>query len=114
MIDQKPKDTTFRQCSHGSPLCKPCSNKRVIEWIDVNDKLPNHNQKILVFCENENNYEFCIFFDSQKMNFVMLTTGHKIIIDIEKEPYSFYNQKTKERILNVKFWADISNLNPKI
>lgn len=41
-------DTTFTQCPHGSPKCEACNNKRVVEWINVKNRLPEFFKKVLV------------------------------------------------------------------
>lgn len=103
-------DTTYSECMHGSPKCEICRNKRVIEWINVKDELPKHEQFVLA--HTPKGLCITVFVDKFKMNETLRKNGYsEEVIDVSKKPYSFCSQEIKGNVLGgVTHWADISRL----
>ena len=77
------------------------------EWINVKDKLPKHQETVLV----SSSKGFCVvvFIDSVKMNEeLMLTTYAHECVDVSKHPYYFCSQEVKGCTLNgVTHWCNL-------
>ncbi len=78
-------------------------------WISIKDKLPNHQQIILVFAHTQrgvNGFGVATFVDSVKMNEEMKKTpyAHECV-DVNKNPYYFVSQEVRQHTFkNVSHW----------
>lgn len=83
-----------------------------IEWICIKNKLPNHNETILV--SSLSGFAVCIFLDSIKTNKELKSNGFLGNgIDVKMNPYNFCSQEIKGHVLNnVTHWCYLDK--PKI
>lgn len=76
-------------------------------WISVKEKLPEHDESILVYTKK--GHCVCVFVDTKKMNANLKLRGYKEECwdEIEK-PYSFCSQEIRGFILNgVTHWMPL-------
>lgn len=97
-------------------ICQDCyaNTKRLWSgtesvWIDVRDKLPDHQQIILVFAKTQrgvDGYGVATFVDSIKMNEELRKTPYaNECVDILKNPYFFCSQEIRQHTFNnVSHW----------
>lgn len=83
-----------------------------MNWINVKDKLPNHQQIVLCYAKTKSGkYGFGIatFIDCIKMNQELMNTPYSYeCIDIIKHPYYFVSQEIKGFTFNnVTYWMII-------
>lgn len=82
------------------------------EWISVKDRLPHHQQIILVFAKTirgVNGYGVATFVDSKKMNEELMKTryAHECV-DIDKHPHYFVSQEIRQHTFNnVSHWMPL-------
>ncbi len=83
-----------------------------MNWINVKNKLPDHNQIVLVFAKTMrgiNGYGVATFVDSVKMN-ESLSKGpyaHECV-DVSLNPYYFVSQEVKQHTFNnVSHWMPL-------
>ncbi len=83
-----------------------------MEWINVKDRLPNHQQIILVFAKTQrgvNGYGVATFVDSIRMN-EELSNGPYAneCVDVNKHPYYFVSQEVRQHTFNnVSHWMPL-------
>ncbi|HEY2811800.1 MAG TPA: DUF551 domain-containing protein [Rhabdochlamydiaceae bacterium] len=81
-------------------------------WNNVKDKLPHHNQIVLVFAKtirSVDGYGVATFIDSIKMN-EELSKGPYAneCVDVNKNPYYFVSQEVRQHIFNnVSHWMPL-------
>lgn len=83
-----------------------------MKWISVKDKLPNHQQIILVFAKTKrgsNGYGVATFVDSVKMNEELRKTPYaNECVDVNVHPYYFVSQEVKQHTFNnVSHWMPL-------
>lgn len=83
-----------------------------MNWININNKLPGHQQIVLVFAKTNrgvDGYGVATYIDSIKMN-EELSKGpyaHECV-DINKHPYYFVSQEVKQHTFNnVSHWMPL-------
>jgi len=78
-----------------------------MKWISVKERLPNHDETILVCTPT--GQAVCVFVDSIKMNEVLRKKGYPgECVDTTKNPYYFCSQETKQHTLNgVSHWMPL-------
>jgi uncharacterized protein DUF551 len=78
------------------------------EWINPKDRLPNHNETILVVT-NKGGYCVSIFVDTIEMNKVLGSKGFpEELWKPDEKPYSFCSQERNGMILNgVTHWMHL-------
>jgi Protein of unknown function (DUF551) len=86
--------------------------KGELEWISVKDRLPNHQQIILVFAKTlrgVNGYGVATFIDSIKMNEELKKTPYaNECVDVNKNPYYFVSQEVRRHTFkNVSHWMPL-------
>lgn len=89
-----------------------CVNKKYISWISVKDRLPNHDQIILVFAKTKrgvNVFGVATFVDSIKMNEELKKSPYaNECVDIIKHPYYFVSQEVRQHTFNnVSHWMPL-------
>lgn len=82
------------------------------EWISVKDRLPNHQQIILVFAKTlrgVNGYGVATFIYSIKMNEELRKTPYaNECVDVDKHPYYFVSQEVRQHTFkNVTHWMPL-------
>ena len=83
------------------------------EWISVKDRLPLHQQIILVFAKTQreiNGYGVATFVDSVKMNEELKQGAYAHeCVDVDKNPYYFVSQEIRQHTFkNVSHWMPLS------
>lgn len=95
-------------------LCRPllqlkrCLRKKKMKdrWISVEDRLPLHDDFILVYTEK--GQAVCIFVDSKIINSELEKNGVTETVDIEKDPYFFCSRESLERVVQgVTHWMPL-------
>jgi hypothetical protein len=81
------------------------------EWININERLPDHHQIILVYSQKIGGYGTATFVDSIKMNEVMSKTQYaNECVDELKHPYYFVSQEVRQHTFNsVSHWMPLPN-----
>jgi len=79
------------------------------EWISIKNKLPNHQQIILVFAKTKrgvNGYGVATFIDSVKMNEELSKTPYaNEQVNVQNNPYYFVSQEVRQHTFNnVSHW----------
>ena len=87
-------------------------NTRHFPWISVKDRLPEHDQIILVYAITKSGkdcFGVAIFIDSLKMNEELWKNGFgNETIDVQKNPYFFVSQEQKRHTYNgVTHWMPL-------
>ncbi len=82
------------------------------KWTSIKDKLPEHQQIILVFAKTNkgvNGYGVATFVDSVKMNEELLKTPYaNECVDIKNNPYYFVSQELRQHTFNnVSHWMEL-------
>ena len=83
------------------------------KWISIKEKMPNHQQIILVFSKTQrgvDGYGVATFIDSIKMNEELRRTPYfsNECVDVEKNPYYFVSQEIKQHTFkNVSHWMSL-------
>jgi hypothetical protein len=82
------------------------------KWISVKDKMPDHDQIILVFAKTKsgkNGFGVATFVDSIKMNDVLSKTIYASeCVDVKKHPYYFVSQEVRQHTFNnVSHWMPL-------
>lgn len=82
------------------------------KWISIKDRLPNHQQIILVFAKTErkvNGYGVATFVDSIKMNEELMKTPYaNERVDVNKNPYYFVSQEVRQHTFKkVSHWMPL-------
>lgn len=82
------------------------------EWISVKERLPNHQQIILVFAKtvrNVDGFGVATFVDSVKMNEELSKTPYaNECVDVEKHPHYFVSQEVRQHTFNnVSHWKTL-------
>lgn len=83
-----------------------------MEWISVKNKLPNHQQIILVLAKKmsgANGYAVATFIDSIKMNEELRKTpyAHECV-NVDKHPHYFVSQEIRQNTFNnVSHWMPL-------
>ena len=78
-------------------------------WISIEDRLPNHNQIVLVFSIFKKGYGVSVFVDSIKMNETLHETGYGYeAVNTKEHPYYFVSQEVKQHIYKeVTHWMPL-------
>ena len=84
-------------------------------WISVKEKLPHHQQIILVFAKTQrgvNGYGVATFVDSVKMNEELSKTPYvHECVDTIKHPHYFVSQEIKQHTFNnVSHWQPLPDV----
>ena len=82
------------------------------ELISIKDKLPDHDQIILVYSKTQsgkNGFGVATFVDSVKMNEELWKTGYgNESVDVKKNPYYFVSQEVRQHTFNnVSHWQTL-------
>ncbi len=82
------------------------------EWISVKERLPKHQQIILVFAKTNrgaDGYGVATFVDSVKMNEELRKTPYSNeCVDVKKHPFYFVSQEIKQHTFNnVSHWMPL-------
>lgn len=98
------KDTGFRNQEY--------KNKRVLQWISVKDRLPTHNQIVLI-CADGDYYYQSKFYNTKILNDELKEHNKDHIIDdVTSWPNVFCSLEGYYCYKFVTHWADISRLKP--
>jgi len=82
------------------------------KWISVKDKLPAHDEIILVYAmtkTGKHGFGVATFVDSIKMNETLYKSGYgNEAVDVKKHPYYFVSQEVRQHTFNnVSHWMPL-------
>lgn len=108
MINEEYKNGLRDGYKDGVKECEPYMRC----WISVKDKLPEHDQIILVYAKTKggkNGFGVATFIDSVKMNLDLWKKGYgNEAVDVIKNPYYFVSQEIRQHTFNnVSHWMPL-------